>query len=169
MTDNRRDFLLRFAAAALAALGGESALSAKEPTRQIAELMPSPMVLYGPPPRRLVKGPALITTELFFVSGRLRLTADSASVLRRQITWLKQQDDYLVTLKGNCDERGTSEYNLALGQRRADAVKRLMIESGIAAERITAISLGKEQPQDLGHTKEAWAHNSRVDMLFTRP
>ena len=126
------------------------------------------MVLYGPPPRRPVEPPVLITTELFFRDGHLDLTPDSEAILRRQIAWLKQQDAYAVTLEGNCDDRGTSEYNLALGQRRADEVKRVMVASGIAAERITTISLGKERPRDPGHSEQAWARNRRVDMVFAR-
>jgi len=126
------------------------------------------MVVYGPAPRRPVETPALITTELFFGGGRLDLAPEAEAILQRQIAWLKQQDAYAVTLEGNCDERGTSEYNLALGQRRADAVKRVMVGSGIAADRITTISLGKERPRDPGHTEQAWARNRRVDMVLAR-
>ena len=124
------------------------------------------MVLYGPPPRRPVESPSTITTELFFGGGRLDLTPGSETVLRQQIVWLKRQDGFAITLEGNCDERGTSEYNLALGQSRAERVKRMMVDAGIPAENITAISLGKERPRDPGHTEQAWARNRRVDVVL---
>lgn len=168
MTDSRRDFLLRFAATALAAVGGGCVSQAEEVAAPEPDRRLMTMVLYGPAPRRPVEPPSTSTTELFFGGGRLDLTFESEMLLRQRIVEIKQLDAYTITLEGNCDERGTAEYNLALGQRRAEAVKRLLVEAGIAAERITAISFGKERPRDPGHGNQARAHNRRVDMMITR-
>ena len=70
-----------------------------------------------------------------------------------------------VTLQGNCDERGSSEYNLALGQRRADAVKQRFVLMGIPSTRIETISFGKEKPRGLCHTESCWKENRRVDFV----
>ncbi len=71
-----------------------------------------------------------------------------------------------VTLQGNCDERGSREYNLALGQRRADGVKNLMTLSGAGGDQIEVVSYGKEKPQAAGHDEESWAKNRRVDFVY---
>lgn len=76
--------------------------------------------------------------------------------------WLKQNRTVTVALEGHCDERGTIEYNMALGQKRAEAVKNYLSKNGVEASRIKAISFGKEMPVDPGNTEEAWAKNRRV-------
>jgi peptidoglycan-associated lipoprotein len=68
-----------------------------------------------------------------------------------------------LTLAGHCDERGTVEYNLALGQKRADAVKNYLVRGGVDAERLSTISFGKEKPVDPGHSEASWAKNRRVE------
>ena len=74
-------------------------------------------------------------------------------------SWLQQYPRVMVTVVGNCDERGTEEYNLALGERRANADRDYLIAHGIAANRIDTISYGKDRPTDPGSTPEAWAKN----------
>jgi peptidoglycan-associated lipoprotein len=69
--------------------------------------------------------------------------------------------DATVTIEGHCDERGTNAYNMALGQRRADAAKDFLVNLGVDATRLTTISYGEEQPVDYGHNEEAWAKNRR--------
>jgi peptidoglycan-associated lipoprotein len=79
--------------------------------------------------------------------------------LDRQAAWLAKYAQNNVQIAGNCDERGTEEYNLALGQRRADATRRYLVAKGVSGARITTISYGKERPTALGSNEEAWAQN----------
>ncbi len=71
-----------------------------------------------------------------------------------------------IQLQGNCDERGSREYNLALGQRRADSVKQLMEAAGVSAGQISTVSYGSEKPRAQGHNEEAWAQNRRTDIVY---
>jgi peptidoglycan-associated lipoprotein len=98
-------------------------------------------------------------TDKSTVAGTGELTRNNTATLDRQAAWLKQYPQNMVQIAGNCDERGTVEYNLALGQRRADAVQAYLVAKGIAQTRITTISYGKERPTALGSTPEAWAQN----------
>lgn len=168
MTDSRRDFLLRFAATALAAASGGCTSNAEEPAARWPDIAnPMHMAVYGPPPRREITPPGHPTLggAVFFGDGRLDLDRKSAALLANLIAQSKRMGDVAITLEGHCDERGGSEYNLALGQCRADAVKRTMVAAGIPAGRITALSFGKERPRDPGHTATAWATNRRVDII----
>ncbi len=86
---------------------------------------------------------------------------------------IKAHSEYLIAhpsakvqIQGNCDERGSREYNLALGQRRADSVKQLMESAGVPASQISTISFGSEKPKALGHDEEAWAQNRRTDIVY---
>lgn len=92
-------------------------------------------------------------------AGRAVTTAN-ADILKRFATWV-------VTVEGHCDERGTPEYNLALGERRAAAVKAYLTSLGIPAARIRTVSYGKEFPFNPGHTEEAWAQNRRGHLVIT--
>ena len=76
--------------------------------------------------------------------------------------WLNQNQAIKLTVEGHCDERGTIDYNLALGQKRAEAVKSQLVKLGVKEERIKTISYGKEMPADPGHTEAAWAKNRRA-------
>ena len=76
--------------------------------------------------------------------------------------WMKQSGSTRITVEGNCDERGTTEYNLALGQKRADAVRDYLDRLGVDGKRVKTVSYGKETPRDANHTEEAWARNRRV-------
>lgn len=83
-------------------------------------------------------------------------------MLLRQAALLNQNPSVTVTIEGHCDERGTVEYNLGLGERRANATKQGLIALGVAAGRINVISYGKERPVDPGHNDQAWAKNRRA-------
>ena len=89
------------------------------------------------------------------------LDDDDRSVLDNQAKFLNQNPSLKVTIEGHCDERGTREYNLALGEKRASAVKDYLISVGIKSERISVVSYGKERPQVLGSNKAAWSMNRR--------
>jgi peptidoglycan-associated lipoprotein len=92
-------------------------------------------------------------------TGRAVATAD-ADVLKRYASWA-------ITVEGHCDERGTPEYNLALGERRATAVKAYLASLGVSSDRIKIVSYGKEFPFDMGHSEEAWAKNRRGHLVIT--
>ena len=83
-------------------------------------------------------------------------------MLEKQIAWLKKYGGVKVVLEGHCDERGTREYNLALGERRANAVKDFLVAMGISPNRIKVISYGKERPAALGHNEASWKQNRRA-------
>jgi peptidoglycan-associated lipoprotein len=89
------------------------------------------------------------------------LTPQAQSTLERQAAWLAQFPGASLTVQGHCDERGTREYNLALGERRATAVKNFLSALGVDLNRISIISFGKERPAALGHNEAAWAQNRR--------
>ena len=97
--------------------------------------------------------------RVFFDFDRYNIRADGQETLRRQADLMRAQPGMTVTIAGHCDERGTREYNLALGERRAAAAKSYLVQEGIDAARISTISYGKERPIVLGHTKAAWAQN----------
>jgi len=89
--------------------------------------------------------------------------SDSARrILRNNANWLKAHADVNVLVEGNCDERGTIEYNLALGERRADAVRSYMMSLGLSRARVRIITYGEERPVDPGHQEAAWAKNRRA-------
>ncbi len=87
--------------------------------------------------------------------------SDEVSKIEAVAKWMKQERAAKLIVEGHCDERGTVEYNLALGQKRADAIKDHLLKLGIESGRIKAVSFGKETPIDSGHTEEAWSRNRR--------
>ena len=97
--------------------------------------------------------------RVFFAFDRSDITPESQQILSRQADWLRRYPNVTVTIEGHCDERGTREYNLALGERRAQAAKNVLVASGIPASRISTISYGKERPTVVGSNEEAWAQN----------
>ena len=97
----------------------------------------------------------------FFGYDSSDLTIDSQSTLDRQATWLKKFPSVRVSIEGHCDERGTREYNLALGERRANAVKDYLVARGVDGGRVTTISYGKEKPVALGNDNASWSQNRR--------
>jgi peptidoglycan-associated lipoprotein len=100
--------------------------------------------------------------RIYFAFDRSDITAESRQVLLRQAALLNQNPAWTVTIEGHCDERGTVEYNLGLGERRANATKQALAALGVAAGRITVISYGKERPAVVGHNEQAWAQNRRA-------
>jgi peptidoglycan-associated lipoprotein len=97
--------------------------------------------------------------RVFFAYDQYTLTAQAQSTLGRQAAWLKQYPEVRVMIAGNCDERGTREYNLALGARRAEATRAYLTSLGVDSARITTVSYGKERPLDPRSTEEAWSLN----------
>ncbi len=94
-------------------------------------------------------------------------TTPAAAIAQSNAELLKKYPTWVVTLEGHCDERGTAEYNLALGERRAVAVKTYLVSLGIPPDRIRTVSYGKEFPFDPGHNEDAWAKNRRAHFVIT--
>ena len=99
--------------------------------------------------------------RVFFNYDSAELDTDAQELLQDQVAWLKQYTDVSVIIEGHCDERGTREYNLALGEKRAQSVKNYIINLGISADRVATISYGKERPAVVGSNDGAWAQNRR--------
>ena len=102
-----------------------------------------------------------VPDRVFFATNESILTTASRDTLRKQASWLRKNSDISVVLEGHADERGTREYNLALGERRAHAAKDYLMTYGVAANRISVISYGKERPVDSGSNPLAWSKNRR--------
>ncbi len=106
----------------------------------------------------LAKG---VPDRVFFATNESILTTRSRDTLRKQAAWLRKNPSINVVLEGHADERGTREYNLALGERRANAAKDYLMTYGVSANRISVISYGKERPVDSGSNPLAWSKNRR--------
>ncbi len=106
----------------------------------------------------LAKG---VPDRVFFATNESILTTKSRDTLRKQAAWLRENSNVSVVMEGHADERGTREYNLALGERRANAAKDYLMTYGISADRITLISYGKERPVDSGSNPLSWSKNRR--------
>ena len=102
-----------------------------------------------------------VKDRVFFATNKSTLTTASRDTLRKQAAWMRKQKKVSVTVEGHADERGTREYNLALGERRANSVKDYLMTYGISGSRISVISYGKERPVNSGSTPLAWSQNRR--------
>ncbi len=102
-----------------------------------------------------------VPDRVFFATNESILTTRSRDTLRKQAGWLRENSDVNVVLEGHADERGTREYNLALGERRANAAKDYLMTYGISSNRISVLSYGKERPVDSGSNPLAWSKNRR--------
>jgi len=101
------------------------------------------------------------TDRVFFEYDSSELTAHARATLGKQADWLKHYPQIKVQVQGHCDERGTREYNLALGERRANAVKNYLVALGVPASRLSTISYGKERPAVVGNGEQFWSQNRR--------
>jgi peptidoglycan-associated lipoprotein len=100
--------------------------------------------------------------DIYFAFDSAALSRRAQEKLREKARWMKQYPTVSAVIEGHCDERGTSEYNLALGDRRAESAKAYMVNLGISPARLVTISYGEERPADPRHTEEAWARNRRA-------
>jgi peptidoglycan-associated lipoprotein len=89
--------------------------------------------------------------------------------MKKNADWLQANKDYNIRIEGNCDERGTNEYNMALGQRRADAAMKSLMSLGIGKDRISTVSFGEEKPLCMEHNEDCWSKNRRDDFVVVKP
>ena len=99
--------------------------------------------------------------RVFFDFDKSSIKSEGQQTLQRQAQWLQKYPNVTVTVEGHCDDRGTREYNLALGERRATAVQKALVALGVSANRVKTISYGKERPAVLGDNEASWAQNRR--------
>jgi len=169
MPDTRSRRLL-LAASAVAVSLGLAACSPKPPKSLPPE--PGATTTTTTPPDTTPQGPvpgsqedflASVTSDtIHFDTDMYNIDAASQQILASQAQWLARYPNKDITIEGHCDERGTREYNLALGDRRANAAKNYLVGLGISPSRINTVSYGKERPIALGSTPEAWAQNRRA-------
>ncbi len=105
--------------------------------------------------------------SVYFNFDEFTVRDEFRSVLQAHATWLSSHRDARMLIQGNTDERGSREYNIALGQRRAEAMKRMLVLMGAGESQIDAVSLGKEKPRREGHEEADWAENRRGDILYS--
>jgi peptidoglycan-associated lipoprotein len=103
--------------------------------------------------------------DIHFDFDKYNIRRGDAEILKENAALLKKNPKIKIQIEGHCDERGTVEYNLALGERRANNTKRYLVSLGVSAARISTISYGKEKPLDPGHNEEAWAKNRRAHIV----
>lgn len=172
-------------AVALAAAGCSSTNSEQKPA-PVQEApkpapAPAPAPVVAPAPAPVAPAPAPVVKAIdplddvngplhqrsvYFDFDRAILKATDEATVTAHGNYLASRTDRKVRLEGNCDERGGREYNLALGQHRADAVKERLGKLGVAADRVETVSFGKEKPRSTGHNEAAWADNRRADIVY---
>jgi peptidoglycan-associated lipoprotein len=141
--------------------------STERSTRPIpAEVTPGP-VTEAPRPTE-AGGPIAALEKVHFDYDSAALRADARAILDKDIEWLKGNAAIRVQIEGHCDERGTEEYNTALGERRAQSVKDYLVKNGIDAGRLFPISYGESRPADTGHDESAWWKNRRAEFSSLR-
>ena len=136
----------------------ERAMVAEEQARQAAALQEAEMAQMAEA--------AFVNEDIHFAFDSFLLDAEAERILGDKAAWLQDNADASVQIEGHCDERGTSAYNLALGERRANAVQQYLMVLGIAADRLSTISYGEEQPLDPGHDEAAWSRNRRAHFVI---
>ncbi len=151
------------------AIGPAAAAAPVAPAGKPAPRSPEVPVTRATPPAETMAKPApavaapaaLPLRDIFFTFDDASIRGDQRLAVESDFAWLKAHPGVKIKVEGNCDERGTAEYNLALGERRAESVKTSLVAEGIAAGRISTISYGAERPFVLGHDETAWRWNRR--------
>ncbi|MEI9905611.1 MAG: peptidoglycan-associated lipoprotein Pal [Asticcacaulis sp.] len=136
------------------------------------QVPPPPPVQNQLPPVGIVPGSQQdfvvnVGDRVYFDTDQSSIRADAQDVLSGQAAWLVRYPSVRIRIEGNADERGTREYNFALGARRAESVSEFLVSKGVAPSRISTISYGKEQPIDPGSGEDAWAHNRNGHTAIT--
>lgn len=175
MTDSIRVFASLLAVAIVGGLMGGCATKGK-PTDPLEEPMESappmtssaePMPAFDSNGNPYVPGTTdLLTRTFYFEYDRSVLRPEAMRNLKAHARTLVEHPDRNVVIEGHADERGTRDYNLALGERRADAVRLFLVSSGVASEQIEIVSYGEEKPDDTRHNEAAWSRNRRASMIY---
>ena len=164
MMKTRNTLMIAVALVALSACAKKRVDLPPEPigTRGGAATQPS-VQPSGPTPGSQEDFVASVTADrILFDTDKFDVDAQDQEVLRSQALWLAKYPNKRVTIEGHCDERGTRDYNIALGERRANAAKNFLASLGVDASRISTISYGKERPDALGSDEDSWAKNRRA-------
>ena len=157
---------MRFKIVSLIAVAGLVAACGTAPTSETASTSGSGAASTAATASNIVAGSAEdlkvnVGDRVFFGFDRYNLTAQARNILQKQAAWMIANTGVRVAIEGHCDERGTREYNLALGERRATAAADYLMTLGVPATRISTISYGKERPEDPASNEIAWAKNRR--------
>jgi peptidoglycan-associated lipoprotein len=145
----------------------ETERAAKEKESKTKEELEKSLVAQRTPGIEGVVFESSLLKDIHFDFDKYDIRPEDAAILKENAALLKKFSNVKVQIEGHCDERGTVEYNLALGERRANKTKDYLVSLGISADRISAISYGKERPLDPGHNEEAWAKNRRAHTIIT--
>ena len=137
------------------------------PVPEDTTIRSTPLLPLNDQPIEAINGPNSPLKPVFFVYDSDGLTEEAKQLLNANAEVLRTYSTWVITIEGHCDERGTAEYNLALGDRRALAARNYLVSLGIAPERLRTVSYGKEFPFDTGHTESAWAFNRRAHFMLT--
>jgi peptidoglycan-associated lipoprotein len=164
----KRMFVLMIAltlVALVAGCGGQEAMdepvvTEPEPTEPPPPVETEPPVEEAEPEEVEMEAPVL--NDIFFAFDKYNLTAESKGILEENAQELKRARNSAIVIEGHCDERGTNSYNLALGEKRAQAAKDYLVSLGINGSRMSIISYGEERPFATGHDETAWAKNRRA-------
>jgi peptidoglycan-associated lipoprotein len=152
---------LKIVGAAVAALAVAACASTPEET-----VTSPPPPVAGAPDGSVAQFQATAGDTVFYDFDSFALTSDARATLTRQAEWLQRYPGVTIRVEGNCDERGTREYNLALGERRANAARDFLVSRGVDASRITIVSYGKERPRDPASNEAAWAVNRNAQTVI---
>jgi peptidoglycan-associated lipoprotein len=143
---------------AAAAEGADAgAAQAMEPAEE-----PAPVDPFEDPNNLLSK------RTVYFEFDSSVINDDATAVISAHAQHMVANGNAMMTIEGHCDERGTREYNIALGERRADAVRRVLIANGVSSRQINVVSYGEERPAAMGHDESAWSQNRRGELMYTR-
>ncbi len=175
--DTKRAARLALVGLAAASLAACASRPKPQPAPAPAPQPPAPSAPYNPPPAPPVSSGILpgsvqdfvvnVGDRVYFDTDEYVIRADAQPVLAGQAQWLNRYQQVRIRIEGNADERGTREYNLALGARRANAVREFLVAQGVAGARIETISFGKERPIDPGSSEESWAKNRNGHTAIT--
>ena len=149
---------------------GSGAADAKKPTVEVTPTPPSPQVAARTLPGEPQPGSqedlvVNVGDRVYFDFDKYDLREDARATLEKQAAWLQRNSSATATIEGHTDERGTRDYNLALGERRASTVRDYLVALGVDANRLKTLSYGKERPVDPNSTREAWSKNRRGVMV----
>lgn len=166
-------FLLGLAVALAGLTGCSSKKKTTEPVRQetrAPEKKPAPPAVVPKAPEKTEEGVPrdLAFTTIYFDFDKSDIRSDQRSTMNSNSQLLARYQTVRVRIEGHCDERGTEEYNQALGQRRADSVSKYLSDYGISSSRIETVSYGEMRPVDREHNETAWGNNRRCELVITR-